>query len=224
MKELKKRWSMLASKDRYRLMVIGLAVIISVYTFVIYPRTSKSLLDSENMIKRRLDRIEKRTQIKKQADGDLFGLTRQLSLVEKDLEVLRARLAQNMEGFAPLDSSSVQQRLRLEISTLARRSGLHVRQAARVGSQVSGQNVSGKTSRPPDISNRNTYGRPLYEINAETNYWSLVRFLEDLKQLTYHVSVVNIEAKAMEGAGNSGGNELPPLPSGRLNVRMVLTL
>lgn len=224
MNRLKKRWIMLNPKDRNRLMIIGLAVVIAAYTFAVYPRTSKALLHSENMIKRRLDRIQKRTQITKETDANVLGLEKKLGDLKKDLEVVRVRLNENMQGFAPTDSATVQQRLRLEISTLARRSGLQVVQAAVVDSKDTPG--AGAVNRPgrPSLGMRNAYGRPLYELNAETTYWSLVRFLDELKRLTYHVTVVNLDVSVLGGGAAPTGKELPPLPSGQIKVNMVLTL
>ncbi len=225
MKRWIKRWNMLNQRDRYRILILGLATVIAAYSFLIYPKSEKALMHSDNMIKRRLDRISKRAQIDKKVDSsNPTGLSRKLIKLEKELELAEARLANNMARFAPIDSAKAQQRLRLEISTLAQRSGLRVKKSNRLGlKKASIQTARRNPEETPIPAVKNPYGRPLLEVRGESSYWSLLKFLESLKNLTYHVSVVRLHAVVNQPA-SSKPDRWAVQPSNQLSIHLVLTL
>lgn len=233
-----KRWKQLSHNDRLRVLAIFTATIVAAYSLLLYPLSSKALEDSENMIKRRMDRIEKRTKITAEADSNPRLLSNKLVKLKKEIELADADLRNHMAGFAPVGSADAMQKLRLEISTLARQSGLRVSHAGEYSTNLA-KSLARQNNRVTTIGVDEYYRRSLYELRGKAGYWDLLQFLEGLTQLSSNVSVVQLQMNAIQqrpskqssSASRNDKNrsevvkaKVNDVPPGYLTIDLVLAL
>ncbi|MCG8428269.1 MAG: hypothetical protein MI754_13020 [Chromatiales bacterium] len=204
------------------MILISLAVLVAGYGLLIYPATQEDLLYSESMIKRRLDRIEKRTKLNVKNGGNPRSLAQQIKRVDETLNKLSAEVETVEAGFVPVDAIAEQQRLLLEVSTLARQAGVELlsvgrsTQVRRALADTQDQSAGGA---PVD----RRLQRPLMKISARSNYWQLLDFLDGLKGLTFDVAVMQISAHSQQ-LEDDGGEEDKALPPGALNISLLLAI
>jgi len=199
--------------------VAVVALLMGGYGLLIYPATQKSLQYAENLVHRRLDRIEKRTRLEGEVTASPRALERQVEELDQELERLRTDLAKLGEAFAPVESGVKQQRLLLEISTLARQSGVEMLSLGR------GNGIVADTSRGgPPVDRR--LGRPLLTLSAHADYWQLLDFLDGLKALSYNVSVMRlgVRSRQLDATGPQKPGQEAALPPGALDLSLVLAI
>lgn len=190
-------WRKMATADRRRVQVLIGCALIAVYAPV-YLLSSKDLFQSKKDLNRLKDRFEKRTSLVDMEGGGISTkiIERRIEKVEERLKVVSNTIKELDVGFAPVDSSEVQQELKLEISTLADRSGIELLSVSRRGSH-SEEQFSTK------VFLDKVSGRPLLDVKAKADFGQLLRFLTDLRELSYHVSVMNIKISTLKSIGGS---------------------
>ena len=214
-------WKKLSQGDRIRVLVVGLAMLGGAYQFVIYPATHEGLQESERMVKRRLDRIAKRTKPAMQTEANPRVLASRVKRLDKQLEEVTVALDELKAGFAPVEPGTEQQRLLLEISTLARRSGVELVSIGRQDTPTTGVPVGG--SHVPTVDRR--LGRPLLKLSARSGYWELLDFLDGLEGLSYQVSVMRLAIRSHQWSGEERDREgSKTAPPGALNLTLTLVI
>lgn len=173
------KWKILDFTDRLRWLLVILCVFIGLYGLLIYPVTKKQLTYSQNMLNRKLDRLEKRTRFEGDPSKiDTRSLAARLKKIEKKDDDINVKLDKVLNLFAKTDNH---QNLLLSLSELAQRTNINVL------SQTT--SISKKDQTPIPLIDKKT-GRPMLILSATSNYWELMNFLEGLKKLNYLVAPI----------------------------------
>ncbi len=210
------RWRKMSPGDRLRAQFVLALMLIGVYGLVLYPLSKGALDESERMLNRRKDRIEKRANIAGLKDTGLNPevMRRKIEEVEARIQAVAAGFDELDTGFAPVDSSEVRQQLMLEISTLAARTGVELLSVSRKGMAGKGEMIAV----PVDP----VLGRPLLVINASAPFWNLYDFLRGMKDLSFYASVMNLKIYTQPKA--DGARHGSPLPAGALHVALEVSI
>ncbi len=214
------RWKRVTKGDRLRLLLVAMALLAGAYGGLIYPVTQKGLSDAEQLVHRRMDRMKKRTKVTAQTQESPQTYAKKLTEAESALSLLQTQWDGARVGFVALEDRDAQQRLLLDISTLAEGSGIQVLKSGALFSATP-ENANGQGPRV-DIR----LGRPLLQISARSNYWQLLAFLDGLPDLNHQVSVVQLamtvrsEEKAKEEKGSDGS----PISADSLDLIMILAI
>jgi hypothetical protein len=210
------RWRKLSAKERFKAQIVMAFMIIGVYGLILYPISHRKLQESERMIHRRKDRIEKRANIKDVGGNNLSPkvLAVKIEDVEKRIEEVSTSFGGGDldSGFAPVESDEARQELLVEISTLAERTGVDLLSISRKGVPV--RNEKAAAPAPSDL------GRPMLEIKAAASFKRLLDFLHGLKDLSFYVSVTNLKLYATP----PGGGREAAAPAGALYVSLEMSI
>lgn len=216
-----KRWKALAFKERMTWLAIGTLTIAGLYGLLLYPNTHKAVTHAENMVNRKLNRIETRTRSVDKLGPSTGSLKSEIQSLRKTRETLEAELA-GLEARFVAEGDINEQSLLLDISALAQRSGLAIRSQGNLAGQA----------RPEDVPAKrrdHRTDRPVITLSARGGYWELLDFLEGLKRLEYISAPIALhlapaEFNAQETEAGEGGKRAAPMPLSFLDVRMTLTL
>ncbi|MEM9147257.1 MAG: hypothetical protein AAGC57_13780 [Pseudomonadota bacterium] len=205
----------MTERDKNLYTILAAAVIMAVYMLGIMPITRADIQHTENMISRRMNRIEARAQLPVD-DAQPVGMSQLvLEKANQRFAYLDAERRQREALFAPLNSVDGVKQLRLEISHLADWAGFSIKKMG---------DLSGKA--PVDTlvalerSTQNRYGRPVLRIEAEGDFTALMTFLLGLGELSGSVSVVRMKIEAPELTDSATRNNPYPL----LTAHLELTL
>ncbi|WP_309386447.1 hypothetical protein [Cerasicoccus frondis] len=181
------KWKKMSRGDRLRTQLLIGFGLLALYAPV-YLKTSKQLFESEKMLSRREDRIEKRTGLEgiESTGPTIRTIEKRIAEADAKLQAVNQQYAEVSAGFASLESTEEQHKLMLEVSTLAERTGVRVISVAREGSVIRGGDGG-------QIPVDRELGRPVIEVTARAQFYSLLNFLNQLDALTYHVAVVNLK-------------------------------
>jgi hypothetical protein len=173
----------LPQSDRRRLQVFIIFGLVGLYA-PFYLHTSDRLFEAKKQVHRREDRIEKRTSLDNlKLDGpNVRTLETRIKEVGDELSAVSATFEERYAGFVPVESGDLQQQLMLEVSTLAEQTGVKLVSVSRKGSSPQGVAAVDRV-----------LGRPLVNITAKAQFIGLLTFLNELDNLSYHVSVVNLK-------------------------------
>ncbi|PHR27258.1 MAG: hypothetical protein COA36_09735 [Desulfotalea sp.] len=214
------KWRRLSSKERMQYKLVCLFLIAGLYGLVFYPSAHARYFESEKMLHRKLDRIKKRTSMVniQNSGGNPKVIQRRIDKIDKKIAATIAEFDELDTGFAPIDSTEIQQLLLLEISKLAERTGLELISVAQKGYTRKGE----LSIAPIDP----ILNRPLLMVIANGDYFTLLDFLHGLKDLSFYVSVMNLkmytELNSEEKASmHMHSSELPP---GTLTVALELSI
>lgn len=200
-----KRWKARPGAERLQVQLLVIGAVIGLYFLVFFQLSNGKYQESVKMLNRKKDRIEKRTDMGKLDSGGVSPkiIEGRIQEVEDRIQDVSGSFDELDTGFAPLDSSDFQQQLRLEISTLADRTGVALLSMGRKG--VSPEGDIGKAPIDKEL------GRPLLVVTANTRFWPLIDFLHGLKDLTFYASVMhlNLSVQAPE-VGRKQDSVLPP--------------
>lgn len=226
------KWRKLSPGDRLRWqIVIGLLVLAGF-------GMAHALVRKQGMeTKDKLSRINNRISTQASIDPGVLNanpssVKRQLEEVEKKLSSIKAEFNELDTGFVPADSSDLRQQLLVEISTLARRTGVELQTVARKG-------LEGKSG--PDLLNSNRHaqaadmdsgpaavdtalGRPLLLVTAVGQYDRLLAFLHGLKELSFYVSPMQIRLRSNQLKEGGKGTVHEGSDDGTLNISLELSM
>ena len=203
------RWRKMSPGEKLRLQLVIAFLMLGMYSLIFY-QARKKLDYAEKMLHRRQDRIEKRANIDKIGNNLLNPKTieKKIKEAEQELKDLTSDFDELDTGFAPLDSSDVKRQLMLEISTLADRTSINLLSVSQKGVSLKGGSDSAYLD--PEIK------RPLLDVRAHARFWNLIDFFNGLKELSFHVSVMNLKLYSDPPRRNSRDK----LPKGVLYVSL----
>ncbi|WP_309400850.1 hypothetical protein [Cerasicoccus maritimus] len=210
------KWKKMSRGDRIRTQLLISFGVIALY-IPFYLGTSKKLFESERMLNRRADRIEKRTGLEGiDATGPTIRtIQKRIAEADTKLHTVNEKYTAMSAGFASLESTEEQHQLMLEISTLAERTGVNVISVAREGSVI-------RNGQPGQIPVDRELGRPVIEVTARAQFYALLNFLHELDALTYHAAVVNL--KLYSKNPNNQSKSTSPEASPGLFIQMEIAL
>lgn len=212
-----KKWQKLSKQDKLKYQFVAIFLIIAIYALIYLLSTSGNYFESKKLLSRKQDRIEKRTKIGDLAGGGLNPkiVAKQIAKIDKEIEALSGTFDELDTGFAPIDSAETQQQLMLEISTLAKRTGVDLLSVARKGFRVD-EDI---TFAPLDKE----LGRPLLVITANAEYVPLLEFLRGLKDLSFYVSVMNFKVYSRH-LKNDRHRRNEDIPAGSLYTSLEVSM
>ncbi|MEM7173106.1 MAG: hypothetical protein AAF530_23285 [Pseudomonadota bacterium] len=188
----------ISSSNKNKILILVCALAIASYFGLHYQQLSKDVQHEENMINRRLNRMETRLQAPPEPTISPAVLEQRLAALDESLQTTRTSLAQLSAQFVPLDAMDRFQTLRLEISNLAEDNRLAVE-------RITGLSEGGQTNGTNEVGNqvledaaKNRFGRPLVLLVARGRFGGIMRFLEQLETMSYNVSVVRLNIAAAE--------------------------
>lgn len=213
---MRKPWKDLSGGDRVRVLLVVAFLLIGAYGLVIYPATYNNLESSQSMLNRRKDRIAKRTQFTgKEAGANPRMLNSEIEILDKELVSLVIEIDAINDGWATVTSSVERQKLLLEIATLARDSGMDLQAMAAKEFSQSGDDA-------PEIVDPYLL-RPVIMLSARADYWQLRGFLNGLKELSGHVSVMHLALQFRQKTAGGGKEKVDP-KSGTLLITLELVI
>ena len=166
------------------------------------------------MISRRQDRIAKRTKVEtKDLSANPQAVRRKIEEVDQQLVKINESFNELDSGFAPIESSDARQHLLLEITTLARRTGMNLLAISRKGLSTE----DGMVAAPLDP----TLGRPLLILTANSQYQQLIAFIKGLKDLSFYVSVMNMKLYSRQLENKKGRY---PVADGTIYVALEMSM
>jgi len=208
------RWRKMSPGERLRAQIVLAFLMLGLYGLLFYPLAKKKLDRAEQMLHRRQDRIEKRANIDNLSSKGLNPkvIQKKIDKAKETLKTLRQDFDELDTGFAPLDSADVKRQLMLEISTLADRTRVNLVSVAQKGVSLTDEGTS--VYLDPQVK------RPLLNIKAQARFWDLVDFLNELKELSFYVSVMNLKLYADPPRGHSEDK----LPGGILYIFLQMSM
>jgi len=200
--------------------LVGLFLIAGLYGLLIYPSTHTRYFEAKKLLHRKQDRIIKRTTMGeiKNSGGNPKVIQKKIDQIDKEIAETVGSFNELDTGFAPIDSTEVQQQLLLEISKLAERTGIELISVAKKGYTRKGELSIAPID--PEL------GRPLLTLIANSSYFPLLDFLHGLKDLTFYVSVMNLKIYTDLNREELGTMRLEErnLPPGTLTVALDLSI
>lgn len=214
------KWRALSAKERMQYKLVGLFLIAGLYGLLIYPSTHTRYFEAKKLLHRKLDRIEKRASMGeiKDSGGNPKVIQKKIDQLDKEIAITTGSFNELDTGFAPIDSTEVQQQLLLEVSKLAERTGIELISVAKKGYTKKGE----LSIAPIDP----VLGRPLLILIANSKYFPLLDFLHGLKDLSFYVSVMNLKIYTNLSREDMGAMRIDDreLPAGTLTVALELSI
>lgn len=211
------KWKKMSPGDRLRTQVLIACGLVAIYApFCL--KSSDRYFESVKMLHRRQDRIEKRARLDPVAASgpNVRTMESRIAQAEEHLRETDRTFGRLDARFAPLDSIDAQQRLMLEISTLAERTGVRLQSISRKNSATDAKASS--PSMPVDPA----LGRPVLEIVARARFAALFDFLNGLDGLSYHAAAMNLKLYARDPRAERGREA--ETAAGDLHVQLQLSL
>jgi len=229
------KWRKMSPGDRLKVQVIIVFLIIGLYGMLLYPHSFKKYFEAKKMVSRRANRIEVRTDTDVKAPTvDPKIINRKAEETDEKLREIKESFNELDTGFAPLDSSDMRQQLLLEISNLARRTGVTLTSVVRKGlegkggAELLGRGQQQHEGGSAQVALDPTLGRPLLVVRAVGQYQPLIAFLRGLKELSFYVSPMQVRlyASHLKGSGTGGSAAASPAgpDDGTLNVFLELSM
>ena len=192
-------WYRFNKTQQTQILILISALILGTYALW-FNSLNKDNTKLEQMINRRLDRIEARAAP--------IAEPKNSAATEKQIQKLQKHLAENnrnlqrlLQRFAPLDNPEQQQLLRRELSELA--SGLGMRVIKLEGALRRSRDSEKAPSLDKNSEIDQNFGRPLLIFEAWGSYFALQTLLDDLNSLSFTISPVNIRLTADEPTMNA---------------------
>ncbi len=190
----------LSANNKNKILIVVCALAVAAYFGLHYPDLSKKVDHEENMINRRLNRMETRLQTPPEPTTSPAVLQQNLAALDASLLETKARLAQLSARFVPLDKMDRFQNLRLEISNLAEENRLSIQRITGLSENRNNNSSSGQGVRVLEDAANNRFGRPLLSLTARGQFGGIMRFLDQLDGLSHNVSVVRLSIAAIDPA------------------------
>jgi len=176
--------------------LVTAALLVALYGLLLYPRSEAEATAAEALVKRRIDRIERRTGIDQQATPSPASLQRDLGDLETRREALAARRAELELSFVPAHRGEAVQAQRLALADLAERAGLQI---LRQGTGTEHARAPDRVPSQPPLDARTA--RPYLEVEARGEYPSLRAFLFGLDALEFVSAPTALSISAAQPAG-----------------------
>lgn len=210
------RWREMSPEQRFQAQIVFAFLLVGMYGLVFYPISHGRFEESKKMLHRRQDRIEKRAGFDEKKIGSFNprAISAKIEKVDEQLKELSVAFDELDTGFAPLESSDVRQQLMLEISTLAERTGVELVSVSR--KEISRGKEKAVVPVDPVL------GRPLLVVTANARFGQLLDFLHGLKNLSFHVSVMNLKICSQHLKGERGAEA--HLPEGAIFVSLEMSM
>ncbi|CAH2602663.1 conserved protein of unknown function [Rhodovastum atsumiense] len=193
----------LSPAERNRLTVIVILLLVGLFVPLFYLRSSEDLRFAENMVQRRLDRMQRRGQDLKPPTENLQPLDRKVTELQRRLDESRRALSEQKRNFAATGAEA-QQSMRVEISDLADAVGLIV-ETLTIG--------------PADSALLN--GRAVASLHGHGPFHAVQNLLRGMKDLSYRVAVIRF---AMEAAPAAGAGQAAAADDGTVRITLQLVL
>lgn len=206
------RWQAMPAKERNRWLLVVALFVLGSYGLIIYPNTHKAQLHAENMVNRKIDRIEKRTSAVPESKVNVGSQKVRLRELDKELKTLEVEWSRLKGMFA---QDAAQQDMLLSLSDLAQRTNLQI-----LSQGAGGARAQSSAQAPTELLDHRS-GRPLLKIQARGGYWDLMAFLEGLKELPHVSAPLALHLTTNNTDQPNGSDKLPP---GTLYVELTLTL
>ena len=212
------KWRKMPRAERLKYQgVIGFTLL-AVYSLVFYPQTHTRFFEAKKMLSRKENRVETRAgadDLTKISAANPKVIEKKIEEVEARIQEVRSTSNELDTGFAPVDSSDMRQQLTLEISKLAERTGVEIVSASRKGFSLKGEE--------PVATIDPLLGRPLLVVTANASFDRLLNFLGGLKELSFHVSVMNLKVYSGDIIEN-GVRKYKNVPAGGLYVSLEVSI
>ena len=214
------RLKRLTAGEKNRITILFLATLIALYFGLRYPPLNADLTHQSNMVDRKINRIELRKEVVPRPAVSANKLRTQLAELDGEIVELRGRLAALDGVFASIDSNVELQALWLDVSALARQSGLDVLNMQGYGSAGSGGSpITSAEALQQETNNR--YKRPLVTLSANGSFPQIMAFLRALKTLRHNVAVVRL---GLQAKNTQPAKEEDVSPAQPLSISLVLAM
>lgn len=211
------KFASLSSAKKNQVLILICATLLAGYFGVWYPIKSQDVEHSENMVSRKQNRIQTRTSGVEMPKASARKLENQLKALETQLTGVDGKLSDMSRKFVPLDTLEDLQTMRLEISQLAKISGVNV---IEMGGGKRDASISIENVMRRETANR--FGRPLVALKAKATYAQLLRFTYGLNDLAYSVSIVNVDIVAIKQV--NAADESPSNRPTLLDVNLFIAI
>jgi len=216
-----KKYQAMSSSDKTKFIVVIGILMCGLYFGLWYPVLSDEKAFQDNMVNRRLNRMETRLKNVAEPTESASKLEKQLAALEENHESLRKQMEFLSGKFIPLDKPGRLKGVRLEVSQLAAQSGMDIDQ---IRSAVSGDpQAAPPTTEIIELESKNRFGRPLISLRAKSDYGGLMHFLQGLRNFPSNISVVRISLEADRFAPEEEEQEQTNLPQ-LLNIELILAM
>ncbi|MCG8492377.1 MAG: hypothetical protein MI743_12235 [Sneathiellales bacterium] len=189
-----KKYKEMPSSDKTKIIVIIGVMMMAGYFGLWYPSLSDEVAFQENMVNRRLNRMETRLKKVEEPTESAAKLEKQLKALEDNHTQLRKQMEFLSEKFIPLDKPNRLKNMRLEVSQLAAKAGMDIDQ---IRSALSGDpQAAPPTAEIIELESKNRFGRPLISLRAKSDFNGLMQFLQGLRNFSSNISVVRLAMEA----------------------------
>ncbi|MEM1159543.1 MAG: hypothetical protein AAGJ28_01295 [Pseudomonadota bacterium] len=189
----KKNSSKLTERDKDLYTVIICLLIICPYVFLFYGDSRSELQHAENMINRKLNRIEARTAAPEPPAVSQRDLEADLADVKERRDALLRRVSAGDEKFASLETVDDLKRLRLEVTHLAEWSGVSLLKFG----DLRDTELADSASYLKTVTD-NEFHRPVMSLVAVSDFGRLSKFIAGLSKLSKNVAIVRFSLSAPE--------------------------
>lgn len=186
---MKSVWLGLSHKQQTQYLVLISAVLVMAYG-AWYFQLSKDVDYAKRMLDRRENRIETRAGSVAEPVGNVGSMQRNLDKLSVKVTRVETRYEGLKKRFVPLQSSSLRQLLKTEIAEKASSLGMRIKRFEDGARPDNEDTAPGNELALQEVNNR--YSRPLMLFETKTTYFRLLKFLDGLNGLSYHVSPVKV--------------------------------
>jgi hypothetical protein len=209
LRALKTSWTTRPAAERRRYLLVGGLLLVGLLLAFHGMVTSPALVKAEGDLSRLQGRVAKQGKrvvappVPRLSGKSPGLLAKEIRGLESNLNLQQARLAELEPRFAPLDSLSQHQSLRLALTALASSADLEMLKLEQKGIRKDEQNLSPTPERLRALAEANPYKRLLLRFEARASYRGLMQFLDGLAALPFVVSPVwiSVEVKTDAQAG-----------------------
>lgn len=209
----------LSLREQALMLFAVLAVVGVLYAMARYKPEQLALQQLEAEAKQLASTLEEK-KVPRPLSRDAAQITPELEKVEGELNERREQLKVLEARFVDAASTQALQDLMVDISTLARASGVTIRETLPFESESGSGARASASGLPENMATRFIAGgflRPLKRLHLEGNYQGLRRFIEGSAELTRQVVVVQFGFTTMSSPSPAGS-------SANLDAKIVVAL
>lgn len=179
--------------DQTKYLILFCTAIISIYGLLVYPWSNQRLVQTENLVKRRLNRIENRVTQVPEPKYSINRIQQQLKSADQQIEILEQELKQLDARFAPLEQPESINNLQLQMTTLAQQHGVFVQEMGGNLKHAAKDYMHAVEWLAAEADN--PWGRPMVRMQARAEFGSLLRWSQALDQLPYEVTITRLQVQ-----------------------------
>ncbi|MEM1277492.1 MAG: hypothetical protein AAGH74_13280 [Pseudomonadota bacterium] len=210
-----KRASRLTERDKDLYTILICLLLICPYILIVYDETRQETQFTENMINRKINRIEVHTKAPELPDVNQRALEEQIASFKEQSRVAAQRLLIREQGFATLESVDEVKQLRLEITRLADFEGVSV---VRFGDLQDSEGTDSVQVLMEEAKNR--FERPVMQLEVTSDFGRLAAFIDGLNDLSKTVAIVRFDVEAPEFNLDPNAPVRSPLLKARLDLAL----